>query len=75
VLKSDLAYICANFSFLSQSITKFEMITHLLSETIKEINDIQDILKESKAGKLKQKSRSCIKDNKGFKFMSDISCV
>jgi hypothetical protein len=35
VLRTDLAYIHANFSFLSQSVTKLEMTTNLLSETIK----------------------------------------
>jgi hypothetical protein len=33
VLRTDLAYIRANFSFLSQSITELEMTTNLLSET------------------------------------------
>jgi hypothetical protein len=35
VLKPDLSYIRANFSFLSQFITKLKMATYLLSETIK----------------------------------------
>jgi hypothetical protein len=35
VLKTDLAHIRANFSFLSQSITKLEMTTNLLSETLR----------------------------------------
>jgi hypothetical protein len=48
VLKTDLTYIRANFSFLSQSITKLEMTTNL-SETVKEINGIQDRLKKSTA--------------------------
>jgi hypothetical protein len=42
LLRTYLAYIRANFSFLSQSITELEMTTSLLSETIKEISDIQD---------------------------------
>jgi hypothetical protein len=46
LLRTDLAYIHANFSFLSQSITKLEMTTNLLSETVKEINDIEDKLKK-----------------------------
>jgi prefoldin subunit 5 len=54
VLKTDLAYIRENFSFLSQSITKLEMTTNLLSETIKEIDDIQDKLKKSMTRKLMQ---------------------
>jgi hypothetical protein len=33
VLKTELAYIHANFSFLSQSVTKLEKATNLLSET------------------------------------------
>jgi hypothetical protein len=45
VLRTDLAYIRANFSFLSQSITKLEMTTNVLLGTIKEINDILDKLK------------------------------
>jgi hypothetical protein len=40
VLKTDLAYIRENFKFLSQYITKLEMTTNLLSETIKEVHDI-----------------------------------
>jgi hypothetical protein len=35
VLKTVLAYIRANFSFLSQSITNLEKATNLLTETIK----------------------------------------
>jgi hypothetical protein len=35
VLKTDLAYICANFNFPLQSITKLEMTLNLLLETIK----------------------------------------
>jgi lipopolysaccharide biosynthesis protein len=54
VIKTDLAYIRANFSFLSQSITKLEMTTNLLSKTVKEINYIQDKLKKSMARKLMQ---------------------
>jgi hypothetical protein len=52
VLRTDLAYIRANFSLLSQSITTVEMITNLLSETIKGINDIEDKLKKSTVRKL-----------------------
>jgi hypothetical protein len=54
------------------------MTTNLLSEPIKEIRDIEDKLKkinDSKADVVKQKFRSCIRNNKGFKVMSDISCV
>jgi hypothetical protein len=54
VLRTDLAYIRANFSFLSQSVTKLEMTTNSLSETVKEINDIQDKLKKSTVQKLMQ---------------------
>jgi hypothetical protein len=54
VLKNDLAYIHANFNFLSQPITKLEMTTNLLSETIKEISDIQDKLKKINGSKLMQ---------------------
>jgi hypothetical protein len=38
VLKTDLAYIYANFSFLSHSIAKLENTTNLLLDTVKEIN-------------------------------------
>jgi hypothetical protein len=48
LLRTYLAYICANFSFLSQSVTELEMTTNLLSE-IKEINDIQYKLKKSRS--------------------------
>jgi hypothetical protein len=51
MLRTDLAYIRANFCFLSQPITKLEMTTNLLSETIKEINDIQDKLKKINGSK------------------------
>jgi hypothetical protein len=54
------------------------MTRNLLSETIKEINDIEDKLNKinnSKADAVKQKFRSCIRKNKGFKVMCDISCV
>jgi hypothetical protein len=35
VIRTDVAYIRENFSFLSQSITELEITTNLLSETIK----------------------------------------
>jgi hypothetical protein len=66
-----LAYIHANFSFLSQPVTKLEKTTNLLSETIKEIN-IEDKLNKinsSKADAVKQKFCSCFSKNKGFKVM------
>jgi glutaminase len=44
VLKADLAYIHTDLSFPLQSITKFVKATNLLSETVKEISDIQDKL-------------------------------
>jgi hypothetical protein len=53
LLRTYLAYICANFSFLLQSVTELEMTTNLLSE-IKEINDIQYKLKKSRSRKLMQ---------------------
>jgi hypothetical protein len=55
-----------------------EMTTNLLSETIKAINVIEDKPKKvnsSKAYAVKQKFRSCIRKNKGFQVMCDISCV
>jgi hypothetical protein len=70
VLRTDLAYIRENFSFLSQSVTKLEITKNLLSETIKEINDIQDKHKNingSKTDAVKPKFRSCIRKNKWFK--------
>jgi myo-inositol-1-phosphate synthase len=54
VLKTYLAYSHANVSFLSQSITKLEMKTNSLSETMKEINDVQNKLKKPTAQKLMQ---------------------
>jgi uncharacterized protein YacL (UPF0231 family) len=54
------------------------MTTNLFSETIKEINDIEDKLKKingSKADAVKQKFRSRIRKNKGFKVICDTSCV
>jgi hypothetical protein len=53
VLKADLAYIYADFSFLLQSITQFEKATNLLPETIKEFSDIQDKLNRISGLKLK----------------------
>jgi hypothetical protein len=41
MLKADMVYIHANFSFLWQSRTKLEMTTQLFPE-IKEIHIIQD---------------------------------
>jgi alpha-D-ribose 1-methylphosphonate 5-triphosphate diphosphatase PhnM len=58
VLKTDLAYIHANFSFQSQSTMKLEKTTNLFSETIKEINNIQDKVNKTtglKADVVKQK--------------------
>jgi hypothetical protein len=49
VLKTNLAYIHVNFSFLSQTRTKLEKNTNLLSEIIKEINAK---LNESRAWKM-----------------------
>jgi hypothetical protein len=41
MLESDLGYILANFSFLSQSVTKLENTTNFVSERMKEMNDIK----------------------------------
>jgi hypothetical protein len=54
------------------------MSTNLLSETIKDIDDIEDKLKKinvSRAYALKQKFHLCIRKNKGFKVVCNISCV
>jgi hypothetical protein len=77
-LKTDLVYIYAYFSFLSQSITKVEKTTHFLSETRNEINDMQDNVNKingSEADVVKQKFRSWFCKNKGFKIMRYISHV
>jgi hypothetical protein len=77
VLKTDLTYIHANFSFLSKPITKLEKTTNL-SETIKEINDMQERpskITSSKADVVIQKFCSCFTKNKGFEIMCNISCV
>jgi hypothetical protein len=77
VLKTDLAYVHANFSFLLQSITKLEKTTNLLTDTIKEINNIQDKLNEinsSNADAVKQKFHTYFSKNKWFKVMCEISC-
>jgi hypothetical protein len=78
VLKMDLAYIRANSSFLSQSITNLEINTNLLSETVKEIKDIQDQLGKingPEVGAIKQKLCSCFSQNEGFKVMCEILCI
>jgi hypothetical protein len=78
VLKTDLVYIHANFSFLLQCITKWEKTTNLLSETIKEINYFQDKLNKisgSNTDAVKQKSHSCFSKNKWFKVMWDFVCI
>jgi hypothetical protein len=66
----DLAYIHANFSFLSQSlITKSEVNINLLSETAKEISDIQgqmDKISGLEVGAVKQKFCSCFIQKKGL---------
>jgi hypothetical protein len=48
-----------------------------MSETMKEINGIQNKLKTngSKADAVKQKFCSCIRKNKEFKVMCYVSCV
>jgi hypothetical protein len=51
--------------------------THLLPETIKEINTIQDTMNKInslKADTLKQKFLSCFSKNKWFKNMCENSC-
>jgi hypothetical protein len=70
VLKTDLAYIRANLSFLSQYITNLEMTTNLLPETIKDINDNQDALKKingSKADAGNKNSTHVLERIKGLK--------
>jgi hypothetical protein len=44
MLKTDLAYIHANLSFLSPFVTTLAKTTNLLSETITEIKELQDKL-------------------------------
>jgi hypothetical protein len=77
VLKTDLAYIHANFSFLSQPVTKLEKATNLLSQTIREINDVQDKLNKTNGSTVNagNKIGSCFSKNKGFKIMYEFSCV
>jgi hypothetical protein len=78
VLKSDLAYIHANFSFLSLSITELGKTTNLLSETIKGIISIQEKLikiNSSKSDAVKWEIHLCFCKNKGFKVMWNISCI
>jgi prefoldin subunit 5 len=75
VLRTGLAYIHANFSILLQSITKLEKATNLLSETIKEINNIQDKPNKTKGLKVdaaKQKLSSFFSKNKGYKVRCEI---
>jgi chromosome segregation ATPase len=74
-IKTNLAYIHANFSFLSQTITKLKKNTNLLSETIKEINDKLNKIKSLEDDAVKQKFNSCCSKNKEFKVMCKISCV
>jgi hypothetical protein len=71
-LKTDLAYIHENFSSRSQYITKLETTTNLLSETIREMNDIQDgtnNVNGSGTDAVKQKLPACsVVRMKGFKL-------
>jgi hypothetical protein len=76
--KTDLVYIHANFSFLSQHIIKLEKTKNLLSETIIAVSDIQEELNKIKVleyDAVKQIFYSYFSKDKGFKFMCDISCI
>jgi hypothetical protein len=67
VLKNDLAYIHADFSFVLLSTAKLEKATNLLSEATKEIEGIEHKLNKingSKTYALKQKFRSCFSKKK-----------
>jgi hypothetical protein len=75
VLKTNLAYIHANFSFLSQTITKPEKNINLLSEIIKETNDKLNKIKSMEADVVKQKFHSCFSKNKEFKVMCKFACI
>lgn len=69
-----MAHIYANFSFLSLSIAKLVKTTNSLSETLREIVDIQDELVKingSEADAVKQKFPSCFSKNKRSEVMCE----
>jgi hypothetical protein len=70
-----MAHIHTNFNFLSLSITKLVKTTNSLSETLKEIVDIQDELDKingSEADAVKQKFPSYFNKNKGSEVMCEM---
>jgi hypothetical protein len=77
VLKTDVAYIHANFSFVAVY-KKLENTANFLSVTLRELNEIQDKLHKingSEADIPKQQFRSCLSKNYGSKAVCDISCA
>jgi hypothetical protein len=76
VLKTDLAYIHANFSSLSQSVTEFIRTKNVLAETrMKSVSDIQNELNGSDDDVIKQKFNSYFNKNEGFKITCKIPCL
>ena len=74
-LKTDLVFISANFCFLSDIITKLEKSKLLLTESLKEIDNIENKLNEicgSKANIIKQKFLLCLNKNKGLQVIRKI---
>ena len=75
-LKTDLAFLSANFCFLSDIITKLEKSKQLLlAESLKEIDNIENKLNEicgSKAKIIKQKFLLCLNKNKGLQVICKI---
>jgi hypothetical protein len=78
VLKSDLPFILATSSFVSQPTTKLENTINLLSESIRKSMDFQNKLKKttgSEADAVNKKFHPSFSKNKGFKVMCKISRV
>jgi hypothetical protein len=72
VLKTDWAYIHANFSLLFQSTTKLENTINLLSDIMKEMKGVQDKLNKingSEDDAVKQKLCPRFSKNKRFKVI------
>lgn len=77
-LRNELAYISANLSFLCDSIKKLEQTTNLLTESVKEISEVEtkiNSLTGSKIECVKTKLKSVFEKNNGFEVLKTVAQV
>lgn len=78
VLKNNIAFVSANFVFISDCITKLETQGLSINEALNVVNDAQNRINSvtgETAGKIKVKTKSVLEKNPGFKKIQNIGKI